>query len=204
MIRTAALAATLSLLVAGCTAAPVADNVADNTTTPQTVDNRADIAETKGWADISSQPEAVIVQAQQLGWRMPSFAKAESGFASESAPAPMMTTGATPIVSRFRISGPAKDSVETLRFALDITDEEGAAKSTTSFAKNVRAFFFLFKIDAAAVEKDIVKAQAATGLLAGTPYVIDVQPLGTTQARRITVTFTRPAPKAPAKQPQGT
>ncbi|RYY22728.1 MAG: hypothetical protein EOP62_22510 [Sphingomonadales bacterium] len=204
MIRAAAFAITSSLLLAGCGAASVADNASDNAA--QSISGeRDDIAETKGWNHLFGKPEAVIVQAGQLGWRMPAYAKTDGGFASESAPAPLMSTGAVPIVSRFAIAGDAAEMIDRMRFSIDITDEGGAKKSTETFAKNVRSFFFLFKIDATAVETELVKAQAATGLLAGTPYVIDVHPLpATPNARRMTVTFTRPAGNAPAKQPQGT
>jgi len=189
MIRIAILAAAAALLLAGCSAAPVANDSATGNVTVATAD-------ASGW-DRAFRPDVAVDAANQFGFRASPYQVAGTEYRTQGGPVMLSNSfDKKPNQIAFKGYGVTADRLDAMSFDLTINDVDNAVKVRKHFANIVRDVLFQSKIDASAVHDAIAKGEAAKGDLAGTYYqVIKTPKQG---AEHLTVTFNRTGASAPA------
>ncbi|WP_447726447.1 hypothetical protein [Sphingomonas koreensis] len=181
---------TATTVLAGCNAQPGGSNVA-------ALENAA--AETPGTlADAFADPVATVAKLNQFGYRLGEYKNGANGFTARGEPVFLSQSDAkNPNRGTVELSGKDGGAIETIAFALTVTDDVNADTAKKRLTDNVRAFLFQYGVKDEGALDAITKEQDADGLIGDSPAAIvadkDKSP------RRITVTFQRPPATAPAE-----
>jgi hypothetical protein len=155
-------------------------------------------ADLKGWDRMFGFPTETIGRLNQYGYRVGPYAAAQTGFAAQGAAITLSQSDAkNPNTGTVTVTGPDADTIETIAFALSLTDDANAETAKKRLTDIVRAFLFQYGIDDKKTLDAIAKGQAFDGMIGATPTVIAIDKGDA--ARTLTVTFRRPSATAPAE-----
>lgn len=189
-MRTAALLLIAATALAGCNAQPGGSNVAapDNAT----VEKPGSLAE--AFAD----PAATVAKLNQFGYRLGAYENGPNGFTAAGEPVFLSQSDAkNPNRGTVELSGEDGTAIDTIVFALTVTDDVNADTAKKRLTDNVRAFLFQYGVKDEGALDAIAKEQDADGPIGNAPAAIVVEKAE--GPRRITVTFNRPTATAPAE-----
>ncbi len=190
------LAATIAL--AGCNQQPAEQ--------PTLAENEAAAREAasdlKGWDRVFGFPTETIGRLNQYGYRLAPYAAAQTGFAAKGAAITLSQSDAkTPNTGTVTVTGPDAEAIDTITFALSLTDDANAETAKKRLTDIVRAFLFQYGIKDEGALDAIAKEADADGTIGTTPVAIALAKGDA--ARTLTVTFRRPSATAPAEAAVG-
>lgn len=190
-MRTAALLLLAATALAGCNSQPAGSNVA-------APENAA--AEKPGsLAGAFTDPAGTVAKLNQFGYRLDNYRKQVDGsFAAKGAAIVLsQSDAATPNRSTIEVTGKDGAAIDSIGFALTVTDDTNVGTARERMVGIVRAFLFQFGVKDEGALDAITKEQDADGLIGDSPAAIVVEK--DKSPRRITVTFQRPPATAPAE-----
>jgi len=189
-MRTAALLLIAATALAGCNAQPGGSNVA-------APENSA-IEKPGSLADAFADPAATVAKLNQFGYRLGEYKNGANGFTAAGEPVFLSQSDAkNPNRGTVEVGGKDAAAIDTIVFALAVTDDANADTAKKRLTDNVRAFLFQYGVKDDGALDAIAKEQDANGLIGTSPAAIAVEKAEA--PRRITVTFTRPTATAPAE-----
>jgi hypothetical protein len=146
----------------------------------------------KGWDRAFGVPDAAVGAANQFGFQAGAYTAADGGFGTSGKQILMSNSNAkTPNRASFAATGAHAGRIDKLAFTLALTDDGDTDTAKTRFSAVVRDFLSQFDIgNADALAKAIADESAMQGNMSGAVAGVSVEPDG--NARKITVTFTRP------------
>lgn len=179
------LAATIAL--AGCNQQPAEQpTLAQNEAAA-----REAAADLKGWDRVFGFPTETIGRLNQYGYRLAPYAAAEAGFAAKGAAITLSQSDAkSPNTGTVTVTGPDADTIDTIAFALALTDAANAETAKKRLTDIVRAFLFQYRIDDKKALDAIAREKTFDGMIGTAPTTVAIAKTGT--ARTLTVTFRRP------------
>lgn len=186
------LAATVTL--AGCNQQPAEQpTLAQNEAAA-----REAAADLKGWDRMFGFPTETIGRLNQYGYRLAPYAPAQTGYAAKGAAITLSQSDAkSPNTGTVTVTGPDADTIDTIAFALALTDAANAETAKKRLTEIVRAFLFQYRIDDKKALDAISREKTFDGKIGATPVAIAIAKTGA--ARTLTVTFRRPSATAPAE-----
>lgn len=194
-MRTAALLLLAATALAGCNTQPDGANIAapENAT-----------AEKPGsLADAFGDPAATVAKLNQFGYRLGAYENGPNGFTAAGEPVLLSQSDAkNPNRGSVELSGKDGGAIDTIVFALSVTDDANADTAKKRLTDNIRAFLFQYGVKDGGALDAIAKEQDANGPIGNAPAAIAVEKAES--PRRITVTFTRPTVTAPAEAAEQT
>ena len=189
-MRTAALLLIAATALAGCNAQPGGSNVA-------APENSA-IEKPGSLADAFADPAATVAKLNQFGYRLGEYKNGANGFTAAGEPVFLSQSDAkNPNRGTVEVGGKDAAAIDTIVFALAVTDDANADTAKKRLTDNVRAFLFQYGVKDEGALDAIAKEQDANGLIGTSPAAIAVEKAEA--PRRITVTFQRPTATAPAE-----
>lgn len=189
-MRTAALLLIAAMALAGCNAQPGGSNVA-------APENSA-IEKPGSLVDAFADPAATVARLNQFGYRLGEYKNGANGFTAAGEPIFLSQSDAkNPNRGTVELSGKDGTAIDTIVFALAVTDDANADTAKKRLTDNVRAFLFQYGVKDEGALDAIAKEQEANGLIGNSPAAIAVDKGDS--PRRITVTFNRPTATAPAE-----
>ncbi len=190
-MRTAALLLLAAASLAGCNAQPGGSNVA--------APENASVEKPGTLADAFTDPAATVAKLNQFGYRLGEYKNGANGFTAGGEPVFLSQTDAkNPNRGTVELTGKDGAAIDTIVFALTVTDDTNAGTAKKRLTDNVRAFLFQYGVKDEGALDAIAKEQDADGLIGNVPAAIAVEK-AEAAPRRITVTFTRPTATAPAE-----
>jgi hypothetical protein len=186
------LAATIAL--AGCNQQPAEQpTLAQNEAAA-----REAAADLKGWDRVFGFPTETIGRLNQYGYRLAPYAAAQTGFAAKGAAITLSQSDAkSPNTGTVTVTGPDAATIDTIAFALSLTDDANAETAKKRLTDIVRAFLFQYRIDDKKALDAISREKTFDGMIGTTPTAIAIAKTG--GVRTLTVTFRRPSATAPAE-----
>ncbi|WP_066657869.1 MULTISPECIES: hypothetical protein [unclassified Sphingomonas] len=186
------LAATVAL--AGCNQQPAEQpTLAQNEAAA-----REAAADLKGWDRVFGFPTETIGRLNQYGYRLAPYSAAQTGFAAKGAAITLSQSDAkSPNTGTVTVAGPDAETIDTIAFALSLTDEANAETAKKRLTDIVRAFLFQYRIDDKKALDAITREKTFDGTIGTTPTAIAIARTG--GVRTLTVTFRRPSATAPAE-----
>ena len=155
-------------------------------------------ADLKGWDRVFGFPTETIGRLNQYGYRLAPYAAAQTGFAANGAAITLSQSDAkSPNTGTVTVTGPTAEAIDTITFALSLTDDANAATAKQRLTDIVRAFLFQYRIDDKKVLDAVSREKTLDGTIGTTPTAIAIAK--TSAARTLTVTFRRPSATAPAE-----
>lgn len=189
-MRTAALLLFAATSLAGCNAQPDGSNVA--------APENAAVEKPGSLADAFADPAATVAKLNQFGYRLDTYKNGANGFAAAGEPVFLSQSDArNPNRGTVELTGKDGAAIETIVFALTVTDDANADTAKKRLTENVRAFLFQYGVKDEGALDAIAKEQDANGLIGNSPAAIAVDKANS--PRRITVTFQRPTATAPVE-----
>lgn len=203
MRHTAALLA--AAFVAGCSGgSPEAGNTLTNVAGGEGP-TQHDTLYHQGWSELWGSPAATVKEhLNRLGYRFVDDYKAAEGglYRSEAVPTPFSDPAMPdPNTAHYAIEG-SKDRVERLVYRLDILTPADAATARARLASFIHEGFWALGVPGdTAVAEPLKAGKAGAGQVEGADWTVELAPVpgGKPGQSRITVTFSRPDPAAPAK-----
>jgi hypothetical protein len=189
-MRTAALLLLAATTLAGCNAQPGGSNVA--------APENATVEKPGSLADAFGDPAATVAKLNQFGYRLGAYENGPNGFTAVGEPVFLSQSDAkNPNRGTVELSGKDGAAIDTIVFALTVTDDGNADTAKKRLTDNVRAFLFQYGVKDEGALDAIAKEQDANGPIGNAPAAIAVDK--GKSPRRITVTFNRPTATAPAE-----
>lgn len=189
-MRTAALLLIAATALAGCNAQPGGSNAA--------APENAAVEKPGSLADAFADPAGTVAKLNQFGYRLGAYENGPNGFTAAGEPVFLSQSDAkNPNRGTVELSGEDGTAIDTIVFALTVTDDVNADTAKKRLTDNVRAFLFQYGVKDGGALDAIAKEQDADGPIGNSPAAIAVEK--TEGPRRITVTFTRPTTTAPAE-----
>lgn len=176
--------------LAGCNAQPSGSNVA--------APENAAVEKPGSLADAFTDPAATVAKLNQFGYRLGAYENGPNGFTAAGEPVFLSQSDArNPNRGTVELSGRDGAAIDTIVFALTVTDDVNADTAKKRLTDNVRAFLFQYGVKDGGALDAIAKEQDVNGPIGNAPAAIAVEKAE--GPRRITVTFTRPTATAPAE-----
>jgi hypothetical protein len=155
-------------------------------------------ADLKGADRMFGFPTETVGRLNQYGYRLAPYAAAQTGFAAKGAAITLSQSDAkSPNTGTVTVTGPDAEAIDTIAFALSLTDDANAETAKKRLTDIVRAFLFQYGIDDKKALDAIAKEEAFDGTIGTAPTVVAVDKGDA--ARTLTVTFRRPSATAPAE-----
>jgi len=130
------------------------------------------------------------------------YAAAQTGFAAKGAAITLSQSDAkSPNTGTVTVTGPDAETIDTIAFALSLTDAANAETAKKRLTDIVRAFLFQYRIDDKKALDAIAREKTFDGKIGTTPVAIAIAKTG--GVRTLTVTFRRPSATAPAEAAVG-
>lgn len=192
-MRSAALLLVAATALAGCNTQPGGSNVA-------APENAAD--EKPGTlADAFADPAGTVIKLNQFGYRLGAYENGANGFAATGQPVFLSQSDArNPNRGTVELAGNDGAAIDSIVFALAITDDTNADTAKKRLTDNIRAFLFQYGVKDQGALDAIAKEQDSDSLIGGAPAAVAVEDSEDAgEPRRITVTFQRPPATAPAE-----
>ena len=149
-----------------------------------------------------------IAGANQFGFRAGAYAPTGGDPAWRVVGNPIFVSGTSaprPNRVHFDAYGAAGDAFDTIRFAIDLTDERWVPLARPRFHNILRGFVAQSRVRDMAVLRAVLTETPTTGAVDGIPVAITVTPIeGQRGARRVTVTFSRPGATSAVNPPIST
>ena len=176
--------------LAGCNSQPGASNAA----APEVA-----AVKTRGTlASAFTDPVGTIARLNQFGYRLGAYKNGANGFTAGGEPIFLSQSDAkNPNRGTVDVTGQDAATIDSIVFALAVTDDANADTAKKRLTDNVRAFLFQYGVEDKGALDAIAKEQDADSLIGGSPAAIAVEK--EKSSRRITVTFQRPPATAPAE-----
>jgi len=189
-MRTAALLLLAATVLAGCNTQPDGSNVV--------APENAAVEKPGTLAGAFTDPAATVTKLNQFGYRLGAYKNGANGFAAGGEPVFLSQSDAkNPNRGTVELSGKDGAAIDSIAFALTVTDDANADTAKKRLTDNVRAFLFQYGVKDEGALDAITKEQDADGLIGDSPAAIVVEK--DKSPRRITVTFQRPTATAPAE-----
>lgn len=187
-MRSAALLLLAATLLAGCNAQPGGSNAV-------APENSA-VEKAGSLAPAFTDPAGTITKLNQFGYRLGEYKNGANGFSAGGEPVFLSQSDAkNPNRGTVEVTGKGADAIDTITFALAVTDEANAETATKRLDDNVRSFLFQFGVTPDV--KLFGHEKGASGSVEGADVAYNIDRSQT--PRRITVTFHRPTATAPAE-----
>ncbi len=159
-------------------------------------------ADLKGWDRVFGFPTETIGRLNQYGYRLAPYAAADTGFAAKGAAITLSQSDAkSPNTGTVTVTGPDAETIDSIAFALSLTDAANAETAKKRLTDIVRAFLFQYRIDDKKALDAIAREKTFDGKIGTTPVAIAIAKTG--GVRTLTVTFRRPSATAPAEAAVG-
>lgn len=159
-------------------------------------------ADLKGWDRVFGFPTETIGRLNQYGYRLAPYAAAQTGFAAKGSAIMLSQSDAkSPNTGTVTVTGPDAESIDSIAFALSLTDAANAETAKKRLTDIVRAFLFQYRIDDKKALDAIAREKTFDGKIGTTPVAIAIATTG--GVRTMTVTFRRPSATAPAEAAVG-
>ena len=179
-----------SAALAGCNSQPGASNAAAPEVAP--VEKRGTLA------SAFTDPVGTIARLNQFGYRLGEYKNGANGFAAGGEPIFLSQSDAkNPNRGTVEVIGKDAATIDSIVFALTVTDDANADTARKRLTDNVRAFLFQYGVEDKGALDAIAKEQDADGLIGDALATVAIDKSQT--PRRITVTFQRPPATAPAE-----
>lgn len=192
-MRSAALLLLAATALAGCNAQPGGSNVA--------APENAAVEKPGSLADAFADPAATITKLNQFGYRLGKYENGANGFTAGGEPIFLSQSDAkNPNRGTVELTGKDGAAIDSIAFALTVTDDANADTAKKRLTDNIRGFLFQYGVKDEGALDAIAREQDTDGLIGDAPAAIAVEKAKS--PRRITVTFTRPTATAPAKAVQ--
>ena len=160
----------------------------------------ASVSKLSGWDRLFASPQETIGAINQAGFGLGTYAAQGDGYAATGQPRMYSNSNAkAPNMVRARVAGTA-DSIETVTYALALTDEADATTARMRLAQTVGEFLGRFKVKA---DPKLLKAIRLGTPLDQPPARVALVAATNGAPARIDVTFTRSAATANTTKTQG-
>lgn len=184
-----AVALTLAVVLAGC--GKPAPSVRE-----QEAAQAASVATLSGWDRLFASPQETIGAINQAGFALGDYATKDGGFTATGQPRMFSNSNAAkPNTTSVAVTGKTAAAIDTVTYALTLTDPVDATTARMRLAQTVGEFLGRFKIKAS---PDLLRAIRLGKPLDAAPAKVALVPATNGAPARIDVTFTRSPATSPA------
>jgi hypothetical protein len=184
-----AVALTLTAMLAGC--GKPAPSVRE-----QEAAQAASVATLSGWDRLFAAPQEAVGAINQAGFGLGSYAAKDGGFIATGQPRMFSNSNAkAPNTTSVVVAGKTAAAIDTVTYALTLTDPVDATTARMRLAQTVGEFLGRFKIKAS---PDLLRAIRLGKPLNAAPITVALVPSTSGAPERIDVTFTRSPATNPA------
>jgi hypothetical protein len=154
------------------------------------------VASLSGWDRLFAAPQETIGAINQAGFALGGYAAKDEGFIATGQPRMFSNSNAkAPNTTSVVVAGKSAESIDTVTYALSLTDPVDATTARMRLAQTVGEFLGRFKIKAS---PDLLRAIRLGQPLAAAPATVAIVPATNTTPARVDVTFTRSPATSPA------
>ncbi|MES2420531.1 MAG: hypothetical protein V4595_04440 [Pseudomonadota bacterium] len=184
-----AVALTLAAMLAGC--GKPAPSVRE-----QEAAQTASVATLSGWDRLFGAPQETVGAINQAGFALGDYAAKDGGFIATGQPRMFSNSNtAKPNTTSVAVAGKTAAAIDTVTYALTLTDPVDATTARMRLAQTVGEFLGRFKIKAS---PDLLRAIRLGQPLDAAPAKVATVPSTNGAPQRIDVTFTRSPATSPA------
>ena len=184
-----AVALTLAAMLAGC--GKPAPSVRE-----QEAAQARSVASLSGWDRLFAAPQETIGAINQAGFALGGYAAKGEGFIATGQPRMFSNSNAAkPNTTSVAVTGKTAAAIDTVTYALTLTDPVDATTARMRLAQTVGEFLGRFKIKAS---PDLLRAIRLGQPLDAAPITVALFPSTNGAPQRIDVTFTRSPATSPA------
>ena len=156
----------------------------------------ASVATLSGWDRLFGAPQETIGAINQAGFALGAYAAKDGGFIATGQPRMFSNSNAAkPNATSVAVTGKTAAAIDTVTYALTLTDPVDATTARMRLAQTVGEFLGRFKIKAS---PDLLRAIRLGQPLDAAPAKVAIVSATNTTPARVDVTFTRSPATSPA------